>query len=135
MIQLRAFPMLIPPISIQLEFARRIEDIENLAVSTQTHMDKLDSLFSSLQHRAFRGELLSVRFEFDWDPATAESNLGKHGVSFEEAMAVFHDPLALSRPDEEHGANEERWVTLGRRQDARPPFPPCGGRCRAKRGG
>jgi uncharacterized DUF497 family protein len=54
-----------------------------------------------------------VRFEFDWNQAKAESNLAKHGVSFEEAMAVFHDPLALSRPDEGHGANEERWVTLG----------------------
>jgi uncharacterized DUF497 family protein len=54
-----------------------------------------------------------MRFEFDWDPAKAESNLAKHGVSFEEAMAVFHDPLALSRPDEDHGANKERWVTLG----------------------
>jgi type I restriction enzyme S subunit len=57
MTQLRAFPMLIPPISVQLEFARRIEDIEKLAVSTQTQMDNLDSLFASLQHRAFRGEL------------------------------------------------------------------------------
>ena len=54
-----------------------------------------------------------MRFDFDWDPAKAKTNLAKHGVSFEEAMAVFHDPLALSRPDEDHGANEERWVTLG----------------------
>ena len=60
-----------------------------------------------------------MRFEFDWDPAKAESNRAKHGVSFEEAMTVFHDPLALSRPDEEHGANEERWVTLGQGRDGR----------------
>ncbi len=60
-----------------------------------------------------------MRFEFDWDPAKAESNLAKHGVSFEEAMAVFHDPLALSRPDEDHGANEERWVTLGQGRKGR----------------
>ncbi len=46
-----------------------------------------------------------MRFEFDWDPAKAASNFAEHGVSFEEAMAVFHDPLALSRPDEDHGAN------------------------------
>ncbi len=54
-----------------------------------------------------------MRFEFDWDPAKAANNLAKHRVSFEEAMAVFHDPWPLSRPDEDQGANEERWVTLG----------------------
>jgi hypothetical protein len=32
-------------------------------------------------------------------------------------MAVFHDPLALSRPDEGHAANEERWVTPGQSQE------------------
>lgn len=55
-----------------------------------------------------------MRFEFDWDPAKAESNRRKHGVAFEEAMGVFADPLALSRPDEEAGQGEERWVTIGR---------------------
>ena len=35
-----------------------------------------------------------MRFEFDWDPAKAANNLAKHRVSFEEAMAIFHDPLA-----------------------------------------
>lgn len=55
-----------------------------------------------------------MRFEFDWDPAKAESNRRKHGVAFEDAMGVFADPLALSRPDEESGQGEERWVTIGR---------------------
>ncbi|MDO9460647.1 MAG: BrnT family toxin [Alphaproteobacteria bacterium] len=55
-----------------------------------------------------------MRFEFDWDPAKAESNRRKHGVGFEDAMGVFADPLALSRPDEEAGQGEERWVTIGR---------------------
>lgn len=55
-----------------------------------------------------------MRIEFDWDPAKARSNLAKHGVSFEEAMTVFADPLALSRPDDDHGGGEERWITLGR---------------------
>jgi hypothetical protein len=55
-----------------------------------------------------------VRFEFDWDPAKAESNRRKHGVSCEDAMGVFGDPLALSRLDDESGQGEERWVTIGR---------------------
>jgi uncharacterized DUF497 family protein len=56
---------------------------------------------------------LPNRFEFDWDPAKAASNLAKHRVSFEEAMTVFLDPLALSRLDAAHGSDEERWVTIG----------------------
>lgn len=54
-----------------------------------------------------------MRLEFDWDPAKAESNRSKHGVSFEEATDVFLDPFALSRLDDDSTA-EERWVTLGR---------------------
>ena len=31
---------------------------------------------------------------FEWDKAKARSNIKKHGVSFEDAMAVFRDALA-----------------------------------------
>jgi uncharacterized DUF497 family protein len=55
-----------------------------------------------------------MQLEFDWDPAKAESNRRKHGVTFEEAMGVFRDPLALSVLDNESGQGEERWVTIGR---------------------
>ncbi len=54
-----------------------------------------------------------MRLAFDWDPAKAASNLAKHGVAFEDAMGVFLDPLQLSRLDDDPGAAEERWVTLG----------------------
>ncbi len=54
-----------------------------------------------------------MHIEFDWDPAKAASNVAKHGIAFEEAMTVFRDPLARSIPDPDHGADEERWVTLG----------------------
>lgn len=30
--------------------------------------------------------------KFIWDPATARTNLRKHGVSFEEAATCFEDP-------------------------------------------
>jgi uncharacterized DUF497 family protein len=39
---------------------------------------------------------------FVWDPRKAASNVQKHGVSFEEAVTVFADPLALIVQDEEH---------------------------------
>jgi uncharacterized DUF497 family protein len=53
-----------------------------------------------------------VRIEFDWDPAKAAANLTKHRVTFENAMSVFLDPLAMSRLDDDV-TEEERWVTLG----------------------
>ncbi len=36
--------------------------------------------------------------KFEWDPKKAEANLRKHGVSFDEAVSVFLDPLAASGP-------------------------------------
>ena len=52
-------------------------------------------------------------YVFDWDPEKAESNLRKHGVSFDEASTVFGDPLALLMIDPDHSAKEERYVLLG----------------------
>jgi uncharacterized DUF497 family protein len=36
---------------------------------------------------------------FTWDARKAATNQRKHGVSFEEAAAVFGDPLALAIAD------------------------------------
>jgi uncharacterized DUF497 family protein len=52
-------------------------------------------------------------YRFAWDPAKADANRRKHGVSFEQAATVFRDPLSLSRYDDEHSEPEERWLTLG----------------------
>ena len=52
-------------------------------------------------------------YVFDWDPDKAESNLRKHGVSFEEASTVFGDPLAMLMSDPDHSVDEERYVLLG----------------------
>jgi uncharacterized protein len=54
-----------------------------------------------------------VRIDFEWDVAKATSNAAKHGVTFQEAMTVFRDPLARSILDRDHGSDEDRWVTLG----------------------
>lgn len=34
--------------------------------------------------------------EFEWNARKAQSNLKKHGVSFEEAQSVFYDELKWS---------------------------------------
>jgi len=54
---LRAFPLILPPLSLQQEFARRVEAIEQLKTTHRESLAQLDALFASLQHRAFRGEL------------------------------------------------------------------------------
>jgi uncharacterized DUF497 family protein len=54
---------------------------------------------------------MSLRFE--WDPKKAETNQSKHDVSFEEALTVFHDPLARIFPDEEHSGDELREIIVG----------------------
>lgn len=50
---------------------------------------------------------------FQWDPTKARKNLDKHGVSFDEAASVFHDPLAATGADPDHSEGEERMVTFG----------------------
>lgn len=54
---------------------------------------------------------MSLRFE--WDPEKAAANLAKHGVSFEEALTVFSDPLARIFDDEDHSIEEEREIIIG----------------------
>lgn len=55
--------------------------------------------------------------DVSWDPAKAQSNLAKHGVSFAQAATVLLDPLALTVFDTVHSEDEERWFTLGQSSD------------------
>ena len=50
---------------------------------------------------------------FEWDSVKAQSNLSKHGVSFDEAKSVFSDEYARVIYDENHSKNEDRFVILG----------------------
>ena len=56
--------------------------------------------------------------EFEWDPLKNILNLGKHGVSFEEAQTVFLDDSAILYEDVEHSETEERYILLGLSQMA-----------------
>ncbi|MCY7323296.1 MAG: restriction endonuclease subunit S [Phormidesmis sp. CAN_BIN36] len=47
----------LPPLSLQQEFARRVEAIDRLKATQRQSLAQLDTLFASLQHRAFQGEL------------------------------------------------------------------------------
>ncbi len=57
--------------------------------------------------------MTSSRLYFEFDPAKAESNLAKHGVSFSEAITVFDDPLSSTLPDDQHSIDENRFITVG----------------------
>jgi len=49
----------------------------------------------------------------------AKTNLGKHGVSFEEACTAFKDPLSLTIDDPLHSNDEKRLVLIGMSYDNR----------------
>ena len=51
--------------------------------------------------------------QFVWDIAKANANKLKHGVSFEEAQAVFQDSYALRIFDPDHSDDEDRFILLG----------------------
>jgi type I restriction enzyme S subunit len=54
---IKSLSIYLPPISLQHEFARRVTTLEALKAKHRTALAELDTLFASLQHRAFRGEL------------------------------------------------------------------------------
>jgi len=54
----RSFLIPVPPIDLQHEFAERVTAVEKLKATQQASLAELDTLFASLQHRAFIGELM-----------------------------------------------------------------------------
>ncbi len=54
-----------------------------------------------------------MSYQFEWDTEKADANLSKHGVSFEEAVTLFSDPLSLNMQDPSHSVDEQRFVVLG----------------------
>ena len=52
--------------------------------------------------------------KFEWDPNKEKINVQKHGITFEQASYVFADPYALSKFDENHSGEEDRWLLLGK---------------------
>lgn len=54
---LNAAPIVLPPLTLQRQFAQRLASTKALAARLGESSDEMDSLFASLQHRAFHGEL------------------------------------------------------------------------------
>ncbi len=51
--------------------------------------------------------------KFEWESTKAETNLKKHGISFEEAESVFFDDYARVKPDPDHSFSESRFIIQG----------------------
>ena len=54
---MKAFGLFLPPIDLQNHFAAVVESVEQQKASQRVHLDELDTLFGSLQSRAFAGDL------------------------------------------------------------------------------
>ena len=52
-------------------------------------------------------------YAFEWDAAKAAANVRRHGVTFEEAVTSFGDPLCVFMPDPDHAVGEQRFLVLG----------------------
>ena len=56
-IRLKSLPTPLPPFDLQRRFAGIVESVEHQKASQRAHLAELDTLFVSLQSRAFRGDL------------------------------------------------------------------------------
>ena len=50
---------------------------------------------------------------YEWDRNKAAQNQQKHGISFDEAVSAFLDPLAITFDDPDHSVGERRFITIG----------------------
>ncbi len=50
--------------------------------------------------------------QFEWDDNKNQINLGKHGISFEEAAAIWENPL-FTAPDNRFDYKEKREISIG----------------------
>ena len=55
--EFQSIPIAAPPIDLQHRFAAIVESVEHQKVTQRAHLAELDTLFASLQARAFRGDL------------------------------------------------------------------------------
>jgi type I restriction enzyme S subunit len=58
MSEFKKFPFITPPISLQTQFAERVQVIEIQKAQAQASLVKAEELFNSLLHKAFKGELV-----------------------------------------------------------------------------
>lgn len=50
--------------------------------------------------------------DFEWDPEKDRQNRAKHGISFEEAAAIFDGPVLTAEDEGDYGEVRERTYGL-----------------------
>lgn len=55
-----------------------------------------------------------IRGDFEWDSEKEAANIRKHGLSFEDVLPAFEDPLFMEVEDELNSTlDETRWRGIG----------------------
>jgi uncharacterized DUF497 family protein len=54
-----------------------------------------------------------MKLTLEWDEVKAIASFKKHRVSFEEGKTIFNDPCLCTFPDNEHSADEGRYINIG----------------------
>ena len=54
-----------------------------------------------------------MKLTFEWDEVKAIASFKKHKVSFDEGKTIFNDPCLCTFPDNEHSADEGRYINIG----------------------
>lgn len=67
--QLKNFPIVIPPIDLQNQFAAIVEKVDNLKSRYQQSLTDLENLYGALSQKAFKGELDLSRIPLNTDGA------------------------------------------------------------------
>jgi uncharacterized DUF497 family protein len=66
---------------------------------------------------------MQLHENFEWDEDKAAKNLKKHGVSFDDAALVLADEdgdeFHVEEYDDEHGEDEDRYITTASHPDDR----------------
>ena len=70
-------------------------------------------LFNNEQNRARNYIIIMDNLRFSWEYQKAQSNLRKHGVSFNEATTAFADSLGFEFFDPDHSDSEDRFLFIG----------------------
>jgi type I restriction enzyme S subunit len=55
--QLKAFPLIKPPLPLQTQFAAIVEKVESMKSRYTQSLTEMENLYGSLSQRAFKGEL------------------------------------------------------------------------------
>jgi hypothetical protein len=51
---------------------------------------------------------------FEWDEEKSQTNLIKHGITFDDASDIFYGPVVIRGSSRN---NEERWLAIGKSHD------------------